>query len=137
MSGTPKQDTLSRLGFPELWRTSTLYPENLRTAQEALLLYEQPGAVCGAEHYRYGAFCFWTKDSKTSQGQIHDLIAAASADPDHAMAQCALLDLVAHPNCTEKLYAEAIAVFEAFPEQYYEMEQYVEAHRDRRPSWQR
>jgi hypothetical protein len=53
------------------------------------------------------------------------------------MAQAALLDLVAHPHCTEDLYAVALAAFESFPEQYFEKEQFVEAHQERRPSWQR
>ena len=52
-------DALSRLGYPEVWRTMDLYPDKLRIAQEAELIREPLGEVGGTEHFRYGAFCFW------------------------------------------------------------------------------
>jgi len=132
--GRPTPDAFTRLGYPELWRTHHLYPAQLQQAQEAELAKEQPGPVCGSEHYRYGAFSFWLRDPLTPENVLHALVSAAALDPDVVMAQAALIDLVAHPNCNDLLYEQALAVFRAFPEQYFDDEQFVRAHRERVPS---
>ena len=63
------------------------------------------------------------------------MISAAAADPDSAMAQAALIDLVAHRNCDELLCDQALAVFSGFPEKHFERETFARAHRERLPSW--
>jgi hypothetical protein len=128
-------DALSRLGYPEVWRTMRLYPDDLRAAQEADLAREPPGDVGGTEHYRYGAFCFWLRNPDTPQHILGALISAAAADPDSAMAQAALIDLVAHRNCDDSLYHRAFEAFSAFPEQHFEGATFERAHRERLPSW--
>ncbi len=128
-------DTFSRLAYPEQWRTQCLYPEALASAQDERAKDEPPGAICGAEHYRYGAFCFWLNDPATTGETLRALIAAASADTDPAMAQAALIDLVAHRNCDAALYAEAEAAFLGFSEQYFDVKDFARAHRERLPSW--
>ena len=128
-------DAFSRLRYPEVWRTMHLYPDELRMAQEAELIREPLGEVGGTEHFRYGAFCFWLGNPQTPQSILRALISAAAADPDSAMAQAALIDLVAHRNCDELLYDQALAAFGGFPEKHFERETFARAHRERLPSW--
>jgi hypothetical protein len=125
----------TRLRFPPIWIERNLYPIALRETQEALLSQESPGRVCGSEHYRYAAFCHYVKSEDTTEEQLRLLILAASQDPDDGMAQAALIDLVSHQHCTEDIYREALRVFRAFPEQYFEEDQLSLAYREKVPSW--
>jgi hypothetical protein len=132
---TDTSNFFSRLLFPAIWVESNLYPVALREGQEAHLKQESPGRVCGSEHYRYGAFCYYVKSPDTTAEQLHLLIVAAAQDPDPVMAQAALIDLVSHPSCTDKLYSEALQAFNKFPEHYFDEEQMNRAYVEKLPSW--
>ena len=125
-----------RLGFPSIWWNERLYPDELREAQENDLASEPLHKPCGAEHYRYAAFCHYLRIPATDLDTLIKLLRAAIADPDHVMAQAAIIDLVAHPNCSEELFSEAQRAFGDFSVQHFHSEMLTRAFAEKLKSWE-
>ena len=126
-----------RLEFPSIWLDEGLYPEALRAEQEALLSKEPPipQKVCGSEHYRYAAFCYYVKDPATPSEVLERLIFVAEKDSDPVMAQAAIIDISSHPNCTADVFKNAKAAFGRFPEAYFDSSLLDRAFNEKLPSW--
>ena len=124
-----------RLHFPEIWEKQGLYPGEVRAAHERLLRKQRDRPVLDAEHYRYGAFCHHVKDPSTTTELLRWLIEAAAIDPDRAMGQCALIDLVSHQNCTPELYGEALEAFATFETKHFKLASLERAFKERLPTW--
>ncbi len=97
---------LKKLNYPAIWEGKGLLTEELLSFQvnDFIKEYGSKTPENGTEHYRYGAFCYYVKNSDTKDSVLTNLIEAAAKDPDAGMAQCAIIDLVSHQNCTNSIY---------------------------------
>jgi hypothetical protein len=97
----------SLLGFTEQWFALGILTE------EALQRYGatyETGVDKNAEHYRYGAFRWYLKAhrpvSETVAEALYDL---GASDPDRAMGEAIMADIVELPECPASVSAKALS----------------------------
>ena len=92
-------------GFPPCWLEHDLlsgeFFDQQRAEWEAELRAGSGESDC-TEHWRHAAFWYWLWTNPDAE-RLAILIGAALADPDAGMGGAALMDIMAHPNCTDAL----------------------------------
>lgn len=98
---------LTHFNFPPEWDTWGLYPEGLFSAQTKSLANGQAERE-PSEHVRYGAFQWWLRTHPNlSVETLIQLARLAVLDPDCAMADAALRDILTH-SCADEQVLQAI-----------------------------
>ncbi len=128
---------IKKLQYPPEWEEFGLLNNEIISIQlkEFVEEYGSKTPEGGTEHYRYGAFCYYTSDSETSIKILKNLLTIALAEPDSGMAQSVIIDIVANQNCTIELYELSKEAFHKVSKKYFEISSLEIAFREKLPSW--
>jgi hypothetical protein len=95
----------SLLEYPEPWIRHNMLSAKFFEDQAAQLAEQYGGCkpAGGSEHWRYGGFLYWFRQT-LNQEQVQHLLDAALADPDPPMAGNILKIIASHPATTPQMF---------------------------------
>ncbi len=100
------KDYKNLLGFTEQWFSLGILTEN--GLQNYGTTYET-SADKNTEHYRYGAFRWYLKEHRPlSEAIAEALYELGASDPDSAMGEAIMADIVELPECPDSVSAKAL-----------------------------
>jgi hypothetical protein len=132
-----RESLIKKLQYPSEWEEFGLLNNKIISIQlkEFIEEYGSKTPEGGTEHYRYGAFGYYTGDPETSIEILNNLLTIALVEPDSCMGQSVIIDIVANQNCTVELYELSKEAFNKVSEKHFEISSLETAFRENHPSW--